>query len=208
MKRFFLVSALWCALGSTGCITIPGNQLGPLTTEPVAPEILPNLQQTVGNFSFHLDGGKMITSNKAGRMVNDELLKVWKRKGYIKGSEYVKSSQFTGQADFNLTLSGSLYGRSSIFMQILSGLTLFVIPHTIEQRFDIQYTLENVRTKEKFGASVEDSYTQWSQLFLIFGAPWSQRGARSTYEVMADHLYEQLRRDGAFEIPTARALPH
>jgi hypothetical protein len=205
MKRSLLVGSLWFAVGTTGCMTVSGEQLTPLQGVTAAPEVPPTLEQSVGNFSFHLDGGKMITSNKAGRMINDEILKAWKKKGYIVKSEYVKSAQFTGQADYNFTLSGSLYGESSIFLQILSGLTLFVIPHTIEQKFDIQYTLEDVRTKQKYGASVEDSYTQWGQLFLIFAAPWSGNGARNTYEAMADHLYDQLRRDGAFDGSTAKA---
>jgi hypothetical protein len=206
MKRSLLICSLWFVVSATGCITVPGEQLALLQTKTAASEIPPIIQESVGNFSFHLDGGKMITSNKAGRWINEEILNAWKKKGYIENSEYVEFSQFTGQADYNLTLSGSLYGESSIFLQILSGLTLLIIPHTIEQKFDIQYTLEDVRTKKKYGASVEDSYTQWSQLFLIFAAPWSGNGARATFEVMADHLYDQLLRDGAFEDRMAKAL--
>jgi ribosomal protein S8 len=63
-----------------------------------------------------------------GRIINEGILEVWKEKGYIESSEYVKSSEFTGQADYNLTLSGSAYGESSILLQILSGLTLLIFP--------------------------------------------------------------------------------
>ena len=197
--------SLWLVLSATGCITISGKQLPPLEAAITAPTNEPTIQETVGNFSFHLDGGKMITSNKAGRVINQEILRIWKKKGYIASSEYVKSSGFTGQAAYNLTLSGSLYGKSSIAMQILSGLTLFVIPYSIEQKFDIQYTLEDVRSKQKYGAAVEESYTQWSELFLIFALPWSAKGSSAAYEAMADHLYDQLRSEGAFD--NSRALP-
>jgi len=199
MKKGALTLSLWLVLNATGCVTVAGKQLPPLEAVATAPTDAPSIQETVGNFSFHLDGGKMITSNKAGRIINEEILKVWKKKGYIESSQYVKSSEFTGQADYNVTLSGSLYGESSIVMQILSGLTLLVIPHSIEQKFDIQYTLENVRTKEKYGASVEESYTQWSEFFLIFALPWSGKGSSAAYEAMADHIYSQLRSKGAFE---------
>ena len=199
MKTFFRISLLWISFSISGCITVAGNQLAPLPAEPSAPAVRPKIEETVGNFSFHLDGGKMITSNKMGRIINDEILKVWKKKGYIENSEYVKSSEFTGQADYNLTLSGSAYGKSSILLQILSGLTLLIIPHSVEQNYDIQYTLENVQTKQKFGASVVDSYKQWGELFLLFAAPWSGRGAQATFDAMALHVYDQLRRDGAFD---------
>jgi len=199
MKAFYRVCLLGISISISGCITVAGNQLAPLTTEPSAPAVLPKIEETVGNFSFHLDGGKMITSNKMGRIINEEILKVWKEKGFIESSEYVKSSEFTGRADYNLTLSGSAYGKSSILLQIVSGLTLLIVPHSIEQNYDIQYTLENVRTKEEFGASVVDSYKQWTELFLLFAAPWSGRGAQSTIDAMALHVYDQLRRDGAFD---------
>jgi len=207
MRRELLICSLCLVSGVLGCVTVAGSQLAPLSTSPTAPPVAPSLQQTVGNFSFHLDGGKMITSNRMGRIINDEILEVWKNRGYIDDSEYVKSSQFTGEADYNLTLSGAAYGESSIFLQILSGLTLLVIPHTIEQKYDIQYTLEDVRTKEKYGASIEASYTQWSQLFLIFALPWSGSGARTTHELMAEHLYDQLLRGGAFEGSMATHQP-
>lgn len=198
MKQRALIFPLGLMLGATGCITVAGNQLPPLEVVIAAPTDAPSIQETVGNFSLHIDGGKMVTSNKAGREINEEILEVWKEKGYVESSEYVKSSEFTGQADYNLTLSGSVYGESSIIMQILSGLTLYIIPHSIEPKFDIQYTLEDVRTKEKYGASVEASYTQWTELFLIFALPWSWKGSNATYEAMADHIYDQLRAKGAF----------
>ena len=140
----------------------------------------------------------MITSNKAGRMLNDELLERWKKQGYIAGHTYVPSSQFTGKADYNLTLSGSQYGESWIALQIVSGLTLFLIPHSVNTRFDIQYTLENVKTGAKYSAGVEDSYKMWSELFLVFALPFSGKGSSQTFNGMADHLYEQLRAQGAF----------
>jgi hypothetical protein len=199
MKQTALIFLLCLILSTTGCITVSGEQLAPLEVDVAAPADAPSIQETVGNFSFHLDGGKMITSNKAGRIVNEKILEIWKKRGYIEDSEYVKSSEFTGRADYNLTLSGSLYGESSIFMQFLSGLTLLIIPHSIEQKFDIQYTLEDVRTKKKYGASVEESYTQWSEFFLIFAFPWSRNGAQAAFEAMADHIYDQLRSEGAFE---------
>ena len=195
--RRALAAGLWLMIAAgTGCITIAEGRLPAI--QPSAPSQPGTLEDTVGDFAFTLEGGKMITSNKAGRLLNDALLERWKQQGYIAKHESVPSGEFTGKADYNLTLSGSQYGESSIAMQILSGLTLFLIPHYIDSRFDVQYTIENPKTGAKYSAGVEDAYTQWSELFLLLALPWSGRGASATFDAMADHLYEQLRAQGAF----------
>jgi len=196
MHRKLAASLLLLVASSTGCLTIAGGGLPAI--QPTAPSVRATLEETVGDFNFTLEGGKLVTSNKAGRLLNDQLLARWKKQGYIAEHTYVAASQFTGKADYNLTLSGSQYGESSVAMQILSGLTLFLIPYSVDTRFDIQYTLENVKTGAKFSAGVEDSYKTWSELLLFVAAPFSMRGASKTWNSMADHLYEQLRAEGAF----------
>jgi hypothetical protein len=196
-------AALALAALATGCITSAGGNLAPITPQPAA--IRPDLEQTVGDFQFTLEGGKMITSNKAGRLLNDEILKRWKGRGYISSQAYVESSAFTGNADYNLTLSGSQYGESSIGMQILSGLTLFILPYTVDTKFDVQYVVENVKTGQKFSSAVEDSYGTTVELLLFLAAPIATRGQSKTMDAIADHLYEQLRSKGAFEATTPQA---
>jgi len=203
--RGILAGMVWLALG-TGCITRAGGALVRIEPQPAAPAAPGRVEQTVGDFAFTLEGGKMVTSNKVGRDFNDEILKRWKERGYVAEFEYVPKGAFTGKADYNLTLSGSQYGESSIAMQVLSGLTLLLIPYTVDQRFDVQYTLEEVRTGRRYGATVADSYHTTVELFLFLVAPVSLRGAHQTLDAIADHLYEQLRSKGAFvrdETPTA-----
>ena len=196
MHRTLTVTLLLLIATSTGCITIAGGGLPAI--QPTAPSVRATIEDTVGDFSFTLEGGKMVTDNKAGRLLNDELLSRWKKQGYIAEHAYMPSSQFTGKADYNLTLTGSQYGESSIGMQIVSGLTLFLIPYSVNNRFDIQYTLENVKTGAKYSAGVEDSYKTWIELLLFLAVPFSTRGASTTWNSMADHLYEQLHAQGAF----------
>jgi hypothetical protein len=187
----------------TGCITVSGGALPAI--HPTPPSEPPRIEQTVGDFSFTLEGGQMVTDNKAGRLLNDEILARWKSKAYIADHEYVPSSSFTGKADYNLTLSGTQYGDSSVAMQILSGLTLFLIPHSVDTRYDITYTLQNVQTGATYSAAVKDSYKTWFELLLFVVAPFS-RGASNTWNNMADHLYEQLQTQGAF-IARAEGVP-
>lgn len=76
MKVLCRIFLFWIAIGLSGCITVAGNQLASPPPEVAAPPVRPKIEETVGNFSFHLDGGKMITSNKMGRLINQEILKI------------------------------------------------------------------------------------------------------------------------------------
>lgn len=188
-----------CAI--TGCsYTTEGTKLGPITTQP--PTFQPKIEHTVGDFSFTLEGGKMITSNFAGKLVNEQMLDAWKERKYIGDAEYVESGAFSGKADYNLILSGSQYGESSIGMQILSGLTLFLIPYTVTQNYDLQYTLTDVKTGKKYSANIEESNKIYQELFLLFALPFGQHGQAAMFERIGDHLYKQFYEKGAFQHTT------
>jgi hypothetical protein len=116
----------------------------------------------------------------------------------------VESSAFTGKADYNLTLSGSQYGDSSIGMQILSGLTLFLVPYTVTQSYDLQYTLTDVKTGKKYTGSIEESNKAYAELFLIFALPFAVNNQQTMFERMGDHLYNQLYQQGAFQPSTGK----
>jgi hypothetical protein len=73
-----------------------------------------------------------------------------------------------------------------------------ILPYTVDSRYDVQFTLENVSTGEKYSAAVEDSYHTTIELLLILALPFSGRGMNATMEAMADHLYFQLQEKGAF----------
>lgn len=184
------------ALLSTGCITSAGGNLNPLAIP--APAISPSIEQTVGDFEFTLEGGKMVTSNKMGSILNDLILMRWVKQGYISNHTYVPSSAFTGDAAYNLTLSGSQYGDSSVVAQFISGLTFLLLPYTVDTKFDVQYVVENVATGEKYSASAADSYHTTVELLLLLAAPISARGQTETMNAIADNLYKQLQDAGAF----------
>lgn len=181
-----------------GCVyTIAGTAPPPLGAQP-APAAPPRVEQTVGDFGFTLEGGKMITSNYAGRLLNDEIMKAWKQRGYISDATYVELGRFTGAAEYQVTLHGSQYGDSSILAQVFAGLTLFLLPYSVTQHYDIQYEVTDVRSERTFHASVQGDSTAWIELFLVFALPVGKRGQEETMARMGDHLYEQLRRQGAF----------
>lgn len=182
----------------SGCTYMTkGTQLGPIN--PPANSVQPMIEHTVGDFALTLEGGKMVTSNYAGKILNENILNKWKERKYIREHEYVETSAFTGKAGYNLTLSGSQYGDSSIGMQILSGLTLTLIPHTVTNNYDIQYTLTDVKTGKKYTGSIEESNKGYIQLFLLFAFPFGVHNQQEMFERMGDHLYNQLYQQGAFQ---------
>lgn len=157
------------------------------------------VEQTIGDFSFHLDGGKMITSVKAGRTVNDMIMGRWREQGLITSATYVKSSRFSGNADYNLTLGGHQEGESSIALQVLSGLTLFLLPYSVDTQFDLVYTLEHVETGRTFEAKTADNFRTIVGLLLLPITPFAMGGSARTYDRLADHLYNQLAAQAAFD---------
>jgi hypothetical protein len=198
-QRFRLCSCLTLLLVSGCAYTTAGTKLAPII--PPQPAFKPSVEQTVGDFSYTLEGGKMVTSNFAGRLLNESILGAWKDRGYISEARYVEKGAFSGKPHYNITLSGTQYGASSIGLQVLSGLTLFLVPYTVTQSYDIQYSLVDVKTGKKFSASVQESNKTYVELFLLFALPVAQRGQTQMMERMGDHLYEQLYRQGAFQYP-------
>jgi hypothetical protein len=203
-RRLSALLSLLALLTTSGCVyTMVGTKLPPIT--PPQPSFQPSIEYTVGDFSFTLEGGKMITSNFQGRQLSDSIFEAWKDRGYIKDARYVENGGFSGAADYDLTLSGTQYGESSIGMQILSGLTLMVLPYSVTQNYDIQYLVQDAKTGEKYSAAVQESNKTYVELFLVLALPFGQRGQKETIQRMSDHLYDQLYRQGAFQHAAAPA---
>jgi len=197
-RELFLLALLVGLCFATGCAyTIAGTKLPPLT--PPQPSFQPHVEYAVGDFSFTLEGGKMVTSHFAGRVLNNDIMASWRQRGYINGEKYVEPGSFSGTADYNVTLSGTQYGESSIGMQILSGLTFFLLPYTVTTNYDIRYSIEDVKSGKKYGAAVQESDETILELFLLLTLPIAQRGHQDTVQRIGDHLYDQLYRQGAFQ---------
>jgi len=191
---FFVIALL-----NTGCMTFSGTQLSDLKS--IKPNITVAIEESISkDFKFHLDGGGMVTSNKAGRMINDMVLDHWKNQKYISDYKYVELEKFTETADYNLTLKGTQMGESSVGMQILSGLTLMIIPHSVKTTYDLEYVLKNVKTGKTYTSKATDdvSTTMWLLFFPAF--PFSGSGLTNTIERISEHVYQDFVKQGAFAL--------
>ncbi|TXK93167.1 hypothetical protein BMR05_13645 [Methylococcaceae bacterium HT4] len=195
-KRYKICSTVTLLTLLNGCMTFSGDRLSDLN--PIIPKRSPSIEESVGDFTMHIDGGKLITNNKAGRIINDSILDNWKKNNYISDFTYVPKEKFTGNAEYNLTLKGHQEGNSSIVMQILSGLTLFVIPNSVDISYDLIYELEEVSTGKKYTTKVSEdvAVTHW---ILFFPAlPFSLIGSFNAFERLSEHAYQDFDEQGAF----------
>lgn len=196
---FVAASSLFLASGCA--LTIAGPTPAPLQPPPAPPAVRPSVEHTVGDFAFTLEGGKMVTSNFAGRLLSEAIMQAWSKRGYIGGAKYVDEGAFDHGSDYELTLSGSQYGDSSILAQILCGLTLFLTPYSVTQDYDLRYVLEDRRSGRQYSAAIQGQDETWVELFLLFALPVASRGHDETVGRMAEHLYAQFRDQGAFQPP-------
>jgi hypothetical protein len=207
MKFFsrFLVASI-CILGLSGCLHLSQDLLSPVEISPSP--FKPFVEYQVSpNFQVSTPGGgyiKLATSNKIGRELMNEALQRWKKKGYIAGFEYINHTRgdFTVDSELRLILGGSGTMKSNVGLQVLSGLTLLVIPVYGEQTFDVTVmgTRADLEGRE-FHAAAKEGVEEWIQLFLLptmFFAPGVDSDARAR---VGDHVYLQLQEQGAFENP-------
>ena len=152
-------AAPWVVLFGTlahGCAYVSSTMpLAPMMTPPPVPQFKPTVEQTVGNFAYAVGDTKMITSNVQGMQLNTDILGSWKQSGYIAGERYVENGAFTRGADYDVTLNGSQYGESHIVMQVLSYLTLFLVPYSVTQNYDLQYAVQDSASGQLYSASVQ-----------------------------------------------------
>ena len=197
MKQLYKICGTGILLTTlNGCMTFSGDKLSEL--DPIAPAVSPFIEESIGSFTMHLDGGKMVTHNKAGRLINDSILENWKKNNYISNFTYVPKEEFTGKAEYNLTLKGHQEGKSSIFMQFLSGLTLLIIPYNVDTSYDLIYELEEVNTGKKYTTEVSEDMTSTQWLLFLPAFPFSFIGALNTYGRLSEHVYQDFVKQGAF----------
>lgn len=184
-------------LTASACQTWPGNK-----PAPIAPPVAlsrPTIEHTVGEFTFAMNTNEMKPSTVDGRLLTNEIMKVWKRREYITDARFIDEGHpFSGTADFNLTLSGRQHNTVSFWRELLNALTLMWIPYTVTREYDLRYELREVKTGNTYRASVQGEDQAQVEIFLILTLPIAFRGHNEILDRMGDHLYQQFAEQGAF----------
>ncbi len=199
-----LIAALFAL---TGCITVSGD--GPEAAFVPRGKFVPAVQHTVDpSFTFVLDGGAMITSNKAGREANKVIMTHWKDEGRIKDFSYVKNAtQATASSDYLVILRGTQYGESNEVMQFFSGFTLCVLPYWVTTHFDLEYVVKERTSGREYRGAAKGSFATIVSLVLLPVTPFFLRAQTNTLERLGDQMYLQLAQQGAFQTPGGMRPP-
>jgi hypothetical protein len=83
-------------------------------------------------------------------------------------------------------------------MQILSGLTLTIIPYTVDQEYNLIYTLENVTTGEFYTSKATETESMIGWLLFFPAFPFSMVGSMNSMEHLSEHIYQDFVKQGAF----------
>jgi len=156
--RFLLIAVI--AITFSGCAATYTREEDFPKFEISSPEHSYDIETAVTDFKAHLDGGKMATSHFFGRVEQSSVVNQWKSAGVVDRETFQKGETWSGNADYEIVLTGSQQGKSSVGMQVLSGLTLMIIPYSVDQTYDITIKRRDVKTGEVKTASAKYRYYQ------------------------------------------------
>ncbi len=199
-KSLATLAALLALCGVSGCTYTAAGRLTP-PTEPPGALFRPRIEYTVGDFGFARSGTDLVRSTVDGKLLSSEILDSWNHRGYAVAAHFVEEAEFSGKAEYHLTLSGSQRNSASLFNELMNALTLFIVPYTVRQEYDLTYILDDMKCGRWYRATVHGADTTYLGLLVMPGFPFAEGGHRATMQQMADNLYEQFWRQGAFEYP-------
>ncbi|RLA20242.1 MAG: hypothetical protein DRQ62_10820 [Gammaproteobacteria bacterium] len=197
MKNLVKLFTSGCLLISlNGCMTFSGDKLTDL--EPIKPITSPYIEVNVGDFTAHLEESKELTSNEAGRIINDKMMENWKDNNYIRDFTLSDNNNLTEKVQYRLLLRGHQEDTSSSIMQFLSAITFLLIPATSQTSYDLVYELEEVQTEKKYFVVVTDNISTTTWLLFFPALPFSSIGANNTHQRIAEYVYQTFVKQGAF----------
>ncbi|MGH0036466.1 MAG: hypothetical protein ACQGVK_15675 [Myxococcota bacterium] len=184
----------------TGCMFLAKEQPSPV--EILAPPHRPFVEYQISpDFQVTTPGGgyiKLATSTKIGRSFMDGMLDRWEDQGAIEGYAYVNPTRgdFTERSNLRLVLEGAVVLESNFGLQLISGLTLLVIPAYGSRQYDLLRADLGGRTYRAYSHGRLD---EWVQILLIPATPFAPFVESRFRDRLRDDLYEQLRRAGIFD---------
>ncbi len=205
VRTSLLLVALLAFLCAGSC-TFTGAGTKGLGARPLESKYRPRIECSIGTFGFAWGDAKLQTSTLDGRLLSREIIDVWKERGYAVGGRFVHGQDFSGEADYNLILTGSQRNSASFGLELLNALTLTIFPYTVTQRYDLTLVLQELKSRRAYHATVTGWDVTYVSILVVPAFPFGFGGHDATVEQMADSLYAQFRQQGAFDFPCP-ALP-
>ncbi len=182
----------------TGCMNF--NHVDIPEVQINEPTIKPTIGIKVADFKQYYDGKidyeNVVSNEKMGLNCLAGVLNPWKAEKLIKN--YKAIEKYKKLPDYTLVLNGHINAGSSIALNILSPLTLFIIPSYKTASFNLSFVLINNNTQEEFIENLNTSFTTWVDLIFlpVFPLFWIRMDNRITDRSM--FIYHLFKEKGAF----------
>jgi hypothetical protein len=201
MKKIFLILIFISSIFQ-GCMTINKQLLAGVDVYPPAQKASAVIEVKAGEFIQTLNGDKINKDALPGSVVSNTLAKSimmrWKQNNIIAGYYLAGSAQ--AQPDYTVIVSGASNKDVSTVRNILCGLTLMIIPTSTTLTYDLNIELINNHSQKHYQVKAKNAVTKYTQLFLLPALPFSSTGGREMLQDIADYTYEELRKQGAFNL--------
>ncbi|HJO93945.1 MAG TPA: hypothetical protein QF753_11130 [Victivallales bacterium] len=160
----------------------------------------PDIAVKVGDFKQYYNGKidtrGIISNKKMGENCIKGLLDPWMQDKFI--NNFMSEKQYKKTADYTLVLNGKLHEKSSPTLNIISILTLFIVPSYVKTEFDLSLELTDNKTKQVYKQPFKASFTVWKDLIFLplFPVFWIRMDNRRFDKSM--YLYHNFIKQGTF----------
>lgn len=197
MKKLMVVFGLLFFL--TGCMMINEQMLRKVNMFPPQKQEM-TVEVKTGKLIQKLNGEGQNRGVFSGTTVLNSVAKSimtrWKEKNII--ADYAFPGELKKEPDYTITLSGERNEDGSMLAALLGGLTLGILPSSVTLTYELDFEFINNHTQKHYNVKVKNAVTTISQIFLIVALPVSMTGATDAINDMADNLYDELNKQGAF----------
>ncbi len=184
-------------------MTFNGAEL-PNRTLPEKVDARPVISTEVGEIKLLFngkDGLKPPMSSKGiGNRALTAVLARWKGDKLI--ADYGPPGKLKRPAAYTLRISGTQDELGSIFGSIVTGATFFLFPSSSTLVWNWKFDLEGVHSGTTYTVETKSSVTSWMHLVFLPALPFSFVGTYNADSALSAYLYDELARQGAWEIPS------
>ena len=191
-----IVLAVLTAVAASGCLMVGRSE--PPPPPPPAPPVGPRIEYALGEFTFQMNERDPIRSHFDARLLGAEIFDRWEQRGYVADAERVDPDEFSPEAAYHVTFSGSVRAESSFWAELLDALTLMLVPYSVTNHYDLQVAVQPSAGGAPVVVSAQSADKTWIGLLLVLGLPFVERGHDEEMARLADALYAQLAAHGVF----------
>lgn len=195
--RFLPLVLILAAL--SGCMSV--NDKLVRKVGPVVPPKQPAIVEVqYGEFIQKLndegDHRGVFSNNAVLKEVSSRILGRWKSENIV--SAFGPAGALPAAPTYTLTVSGFRNEDSSIPGAVFCGLTFFLLPTSSTLTYDLTFDLVNNSTGRHYKSHTKNSVTTYQQLFLLPATPFYLKAYNDAFNDIADYVYDDLRKQGAF----------